>query len=159
MADKLLAQTGSSIDAVGQRCYRYLLTQPAHARGVLQMMAAWDLQAMARLLPSLMVPVQMQIGMADGTVPPSLADHAMAVLPNATRIDFAYIAGAGPDPVADAADFFHRIGPLASALKDAADPSLDDRLKSALQRYTADGIVALPASAWIWRATATGEQP
>jgi magnesium chelatase accessory protein len=89
LVDRLLQQTGSTIDESGRRCYEYLLTQPTHARHVLHMMAAWDLQAMARLLPSLMVPVQMQIGMADGTVPPSLADHAMAVLPNATRIDFA----------------------------------------------------------------------
>ncbi len=98
-------------------------------------------------------------GFADRTATAAILTQAGWSVDSATRIDFAYIAGAGPDPVADAADFFHQIGPLASALKDAADPSLDDRLKSALQRYTADGIVALPASAWIWRATATGEQP
>ena len=98
-------------------------------------------------------------GFADRTATAAILTQAGWTVDSATRIDFAYIAGAGPDPVADAADFFHHIGPLASALKDAADPSLDDRLKSALQRYTADGIVALPASAWIWRATATGEQP
>lgn len=98
-------------------------------------------------------------GFADRTATAAILTQAGWSVDSATRIDFAYVAGAGPDPVADAADLFHHIGPLASALKDAADPSLDDRLKSALQRYTADGIVALPASAWIWRATATGEQP
>lgn len=98
-------------------------------------------------------------GFADRTATAAILTQAGWTVDSATRIDFAYVAGAGPDPVADAADLFHHIGPLASALKDAADPSLDDRLKSALQRYTADGIVALPASAWIWRATATGEQP
>jgi SAM-dependent methyltransferase len=98
-------------------------------------------------------------GFADRTATAAILTQAGWSVDSATRIDFAYVAGAGPDPVADAADFFYHIGPLASALKDAADPSLDDRLKSALQRYTADGIVALPASAWIWRATATGEQP
>ena len=85
MADKLLAQTGSSIDAVGQRCYRYLLTQPAHARGVLQMMAAWDLQTFARELPRLAVPVQMQIGLNDGTIPPGQADQAAQLLPQVQR--------------------------------------------------------------------------
>ena len=88
MADKLLAQTGSSIDAVGQRCYRYLLTQPAHARGVLQMMAAWDLQTFARELPRLAVPVQMQIGLNDGTIPPGQADQAAQLLPHLQRIDW-----------------------------------------------------------------------
>ncbi|MFG6281473.1 class I SAM-dependent methyltransferase [Sphingomonas sp. S6] len=98
-------------------------------------------------------------GFADQAATATILESAGWTVDSATRIDFAYVAGAGPDPVADAADFFHHIGPLASALKDAADPSLDDRLKSALKRYAADGIVALPASAWIWRATATGEQP
>ena len=91
MADKLLAQTGSSIDAVGQRCYRYLLTQPAHARGVLQMMAAWDLQTFARELPRLAVPVQMQIGLNDGTIPPGQADEVMKLLPHIQRIDWPWL--------------------------------------------------------------------
>lgn len=88
MADKLLAQTGSVIDAVGQRCYRYLLTQPAHARGVLQMMAAWDLQSFARELPQLAVPVQLQIGLNDGTIPPGQADEVQRLLPHAQRINW-----------------------------------------------------------------------
>ena len=88
MAEKLLAQTGSTIDAVGQRCYRYLLTQPTHARGVLQMMAAWDLQTFARELPRLRVPVQMQIGLSDGTIPPGQADEAQSLLPQVTRVNW-----------------------------------------------------------------------
>lgn len=88
MADRLLAQTGSTLDAVGQRCYRYLLTQPAHARGVLQMMAAWDLQTFSRELPRLAVPVQMQIGLSDGTIPTGQADQAQALLPHAVRINW-----------------------------------------------------------------------
>ncbi len=88
MADKLLAQTGSVIDAVGQRCYRYLLTQPAHARGVLQMMAAWDLQSFARELPQLAVPVQLQIGLNDGTIPPGQANEVQRLLPQAQRINW-----------------------------------------------------------------------
>lgn len=75
-----------------------------------------------------------------------------------TRVDFAYVAGAGPDPVADAADFFRHIGPLATAMKASADPALAARLKTALMRYEDNGVVAIPASAWIWCATAAGEQ-
>ena len=88
MADKMLAQTGSTIDEEGQRCYRYLLSQPSHARGVLQMMAAWNLLAFEPQLSGLKVPVQMQIGLADGTIPPSLADRAQVLLPHATRLDW-----------------------------------------------------------------------
>ncbi len=88
MADKLLAQTGSVIDAIGQRCYRYLLTQPTHARGVLQMMAAWDLQSFARELPQLKLPVQLQIGMNDGTIPPGQADEVQRLLPHAQRVNW-----------------------------------------------------------------------
>ena len=34
------------------------------------------------------MPVQMQIGLADGTIPPKLADQAQALLPHATRVDW-----------------------------------------------------------------------
>ena len=88
MADKLLAQTGSTIDERGRRCYRYLMGQPAHDRGVLQMMAAWDLDALRSRLPLLRLPVQLQIGLNDGTVPPRLADEVCSVLPHAQRIDW-----------------------------------------------------------------------
>ena len=88
LVDRLLAQTGSRVDATGRRCYEYLLTQPAHARYVLQLMAAWDLHRFAQTLPQLRMPVQMQIGLADGTIPPKLADQAQALLPHATRVDW-----------------------------------------------------------------------
>jgi magnesium chelatase accessory protein len=65
-----------------------LLTQPTHARGVLQMMAAWDLQTFARELPHLAVPVQLQIGMNDGTLPPGQADQVQRLLPHAQRINW-----------------------------------------------------------------------
>ncbi len=71
------------------------------------------------------------------------------------RVDFTYLVGAGEDPIADAIAFFRRIGPLASALKDASDPAaVTARLKVALERYTNGSSVAFPASAWIWRARA-----
>ena len=88
LVDKLLAQTGSTIDERGRRCYRYLMGQPAHDRGVLQMMAAWDLDALRSRLPLLRLPVQLQIGLNDGTVPPRLADEVCSVLPHAQRIDW-----------------------------------------------------------------------
>ncbi|MDI9331199.1 MAG: hypothetical protein QM527_07805 [Alphaproteobacteria bacterium] len=64
------------------------MTQPSHARHVLQMMATLDLQTLSRKLPQLSLPVQMQIGLADGTVPPSLADQAQHLLPQVERLDW-----------------------------------------------------------------------
>lgn len=70
----------------------------------------------------------------------------------ATPVDFAYVAGEGDDPVADAVSFLSRIGPVASAI--AADPAaMRPRLASALMRYVTATRVVLPAAAWIWRAT------
>ncbi|KQU62443.1 hypothetical protein ASG67_05000 [Sphingomonas sp. Leaf339] len=71
--------------------------------------------------------------------------------------DFAYRAGEGADPIADAATFFSRIGPIASAL--AAMPAADRsraqvRLLDALSIHSDGSRVQFPASAWLWRAQA-----
>ncbi|MDB5677605.1 class I SAM-dependent methyltransferase [Sphingomonas bacterium] len=72
-------------------------------------------------------------------------------------LDFDYLPGAGDDPIADAVDFFSRIGPVARALAEQpADrrPALIERLRELLAPFAAHGVVALPAAAWIWTATA-----
>lgn len=94
-------------------------------------------------------------GFADPAITAAILTKAGWAVGNYARVDFSYLAGAGDDPVADAAAFFRRIGPLASALKQAADSAaLDARLKAVLERYRIDDTVAFPASAWIWRAWA-----
>ncbi len=70
----------------------------------------------------------------------------------AEPVDFAYVAGAGPDPVADAADFFTRIGPAARALAtleptDRARFAID--IESLLHHRLKDGSVIFDAAAWI----------
>jgi trans-aconitate methyltransferase len=75
----------------------------------------------------------------------------------AEPVDFAYVAGEGDDPIADAVSYFTRIGPLAStiAAADPADrPGLIDRLATALAHRRADSCVQFPASAWVWSAEA-----
>ena len=73
----------------------------------------------------------------------------------AEPVDFLYTAGEGDDPVADAADFLSRIGPVASAIRAAADPArLRSRLRDVLASYRIDTAVRFPAAAWIWRAQA-----
>jgi SAM-dependent methyltransferase len=94
-------------------------------------------------------------GFADPVITTAILTRAGWTVDSPARVDVAYLAGAGEDPVADAAAFFHHIGPLASALKQAADPAaLDARLKAVLERYRTDDTVAFSASAWIWRAWA-----
>lgn len=75
----------------------------------------------------------------------------------AVPIDYDYVAGAGPDPVADAVDFFRRIGPIASALRqmeEQARAPLLDALTAHVSAHFANGRVAFPAAAWIWSARA-----
>jgi SAM-dependent methyltransferase len=68
------------------------------------------------------------------------------------KVDFAYIAGSGDDPVSDALSYFLAIGPAARA---AASLSDEDRANfiGKLRRYLANNregsLVALPAAAWI----------
>lgn len=71
------------------------------------------------------------------------------------RVAFRYVAGAGEDAVADAVDFFGRIGPAARALRDspaAGRPALLDRVVAACRRRLDGGTVSFPAAAWLWTA-------
>ena len=75
----------------------------------------------------------------------------------AERIDYRYVAGAGDEPVADAFDFFTRIGPAARliATLDAVErAALRPRMIDWLAAHVEEGEVRFPASAWLWRATA-----
>ncbi|MEG3161050.1 class I SAM-dependent methyltransferase [Sphingomonas sp. LB2R24] len=75
--------------------------------------------------------------------------------PSPRRIAFAYQAGDGADPVADAVDYFCRIGPAASAIRDAAPEERERhiaRLTQVCERYCDGDTVEFPAAAWIWTA-------
>lgn len=70
--------------------------------------------------------------------------------------DFAMIAGAGDDPVADAVSYFSRIGPAARALagmEEAARAEVQGKLAELAGRNLQDGIVSLGAGVWIVSAT------
>jgi SAM-dependent methyltransferase len=71
-------------------------------------------------------------------------------------VDIAYIAGAGEDPVADALDFFSRIGPaarIAQQLDDASKADFMADLDRVLRNHLYGGTVTFSAAAWIWTAT------
>lgn len=75
----------------------------------------------------------------------------------AAALDFAYVAGAGDDPVADSSDFFQRIGPVSRAIREL-DEAGRERLRTTLgeqvRAHHRNGVVSFPAAAWIWDAQA-----
>ncbi|MGK6355150.1 class I SAM-dependent methyltransferase [Sphingomonas sp. DT-207] len=75
----------------------------------------------------------------------------------AQSVDFAYVAGAGEDPVEDALGFFLRIGPAARAMADAEPDrrkAMRELLRAALACHVENGAVTFDAGAWLWTATA-----
>tara|TARA_A100001391_G_scaffold114041_4_gene76849 strand:- start:8040 stop:8861 length:822 start_codon:yes stop_codon:yes gene_type:complete len=69
-----------------------------------------------------------------------------------TPIDFPMIVGAGEDPVADARDYFCTIGPAARALgqlDESERQTFVTKLDALSQRNCREGIVSLPAAAWL----------
>ena len=74
-------------------------------------------------------------------------------------VDYRYRAGQGADPVADALDFFRRIGPVSRAIANTAEadrPALLERLRVVLSEQVVGDAVEFPAAAWIVTAYAQG---
>ena len=73
---------------------------------------------------------------------------------------FTYIAGEGDDPVAEALDFFRRIGPAAPrlrALPEVERAGAESALRALLERRRVGSRVCFDAMAWIVSARAPGE--
>lgn len=81
--ERLLASTGSTIDASGTALWARLIRSPGHVAGALAMMASWDLDAMPGALRKLDLPVVLLAGGNDRTVPPEQAARVAALLPRA----------------------------------------------------------------------------
>lgn len=105
---------------------------------------------------------------ADSTAPGPFAfadmDHVRSILTDAgwrdvafEAVDFAYVAGAGGDPVADALHFFARIGPAAPALRQleaGARRVAEGWIRDWLEDHRSGNLVAFPGAAWLVRAAA-----
>lgn len=75
----------------------------------------------------------------------------------AQPLDYDYVAGSGDDAIADATEFFRRIGPSARAfreLDEAGRMRLIEGLDALVRAHHAGDRVSFPAAAWIWSATA-----
>ncbi|MEO7248322.1 MAG: class I SAM-dependent methyltransferase [Novosphingobium sp.] len=66
-------------------------------------------------------------------------------------VDFAYVTGAGDDPIAEARAFFSQIGPLAPVLREldgGVRDAVERRLQAWLMKNCHEGLVVFPAAAW-----------
>ncbi|QIK38695.1 alpha/beta fold hydrolase [Caldichromatium japonicum] len=68
--ERLIASTGSTLDARGAELYQRLIQHPAHVWAALSMMANWDLGLMEQGLPRLDTPLFLIVGLNDTTVSP-----------------------------------------------------------------------------------------
>lgn len=89
--ERLLAGTGSTIDAAGRRGYAALVGSPGHVSAALGMMARWDLRelvpALARHIARSRTRLQLIVGSRDLTVAPSQSAQLAGQVPSA-RLDW-----------------------------------------------------------------------
>lgn len=90
--EKVLATTGSPLEAEGRAQYLRLVQDARHVEGTLGMMAAWKLDGLMARLPSLPVPVLLIASDKDNAVPPKVSRDAVAHMQAAS---YAEIAGYG----------------------------------------------------------------
>lgn len=81
--DRLLASTGSTLDAEGRAQYLRLVQDPDHVAGALGMMAQWRLDALLVRLPEIRTRTLLIAGRGDRTVPPQVSRAAARRLPAA----------------------------------------------------------------------------
>jgi magnesium chelatase accessory protein len=93
--EKLIAGTGSVLDADGLALYGTLVRDARHAAGALGMMARWDLRPLAQDLARLDTPLALIVGANDRAVPPRDAQRVRALVPATTHCTLALLPGAG----------------------------------------------------------------
>ena len=92
---RLLASTGSTLDAEGIALYARLVSSAGHAAGALGMMANWDLETLAHQLTRLQTPLDLVVGTQDHTVPPAQAQRVLTRLPAGLPSSLTPLAGLG----------------------------------------------------------------
>lgn len=81
VVDRMIAQTGSTLDGPGMALYGRLARDPGHTAGALAMMANWDLQPLVQQLPGLPVPLMLVVGSRDGSIAPNDAYRVRTLVP------------------------------------------------------------------------------
>lgn len=85
--DRLIASTGSHLDAAGLAQYLRLVQDRAHVDGTLAMMAAWKLEPLLAQLARIEVPTLLLATTGDGTVPPRISRAAASRMPAAQYVE------------------------------------------------------------------------
>ena len=83
VAERLLRDTGSTIEPRGVELYARLFRRSGHLAAALSMMANWDLKPLLRDLPRLRPPLTLLVGSRDRTIPPADAQRVREVLRSA----------------------------------------------------------------------------
>lgn len=83
LVDRLLSETGSTIDERGAELYRRLTSNSGHVAAALRMMASWDLTILERELPRLETPLHLIVGTRDKTISPDQAFAVRSLVPHA----------------------------------------------------------------------------
>lgn len=82
--ERLIGNTGSTIDPAGIALYRKLVRNPAHVAAALRMMANWKLEPLLHDLPRLTTALVMVAAANDRSISPEVAQQVREILPNAT---------------------------------------------------------------------------
>lgn len=79
--ERLIANTGSTIDPEGVALYRKLVRSPAHVAAALRMMANWQLGPLLRDLPGLSVKLVLVTAANDRSISPAVAQQVREIVP------------------------------------------------------------------------------
>lgn len=90
--EKLIRDTGSTLDVAGRDLYARLMRSPQHVAGALGMMANWDLDRFERDLPRLKLPLLLVAAGGDLAVP---ADVSFEVRDRVPGAKVEYLRGVG----------------------------------------------------------------
>jgi magnesium chelatase accessory protein len=82
-AERLIANTGSTIDQEGVALYRKLVRNPSHVAAALRMMANWKLEPLLHDLPRLAPMLVLATGANDRSISPEVAEQVREILPGA----------------------------------------------------------------------------
>jgi magnesium chelatase accessory protein len=83
LVERLIEDTGSSIDAEGLKLYRRLARNPYHVAAALKMMANWELRPLEYRLRRISAPLVLIVGEGDRTIPPANAARVRVLVPSA----------------------------------------------------------------------------
>ncbi len=89
---RMIAATGSHLDAEGLDLYARLVRNPRHVAGALEMMGNWDMQSFSRRMPALKTPLALIVAENDRIVPPR---QALVVQRRLAGVEVLRLSGVG----------------------------------------------------------------